>query len=363
MIILTVGFSRSNCIYVLLDHDDMKVDPRIIGYYEGKFRFSVKKKILEITRIDGYEGWPYGFKLRLFMATETIPDFTSTDYTYHGLRDERAPRDTTKVIFHPSVTTIWEYAFFRCESLLRITIPDKVTRIEEDAFHGCHSLRFIRLSINLEFIGKQAFLDCNSLQQAFLPPTVTHIGDGAFGLCKLLRYLNVPEAIEHIGEDVVLRCDRLLMRVNYKRDLHGTTTNNETVNEWLKTHHNKCPLSIVCYSTSVTPQMIQESIQADIKQKQRLINRFKILLVGRQRMGLEAVKTGEHEMVALHILCANPHVTGDCIRTYLQLAPEAADREDSEGMTPFHYLQRNEITFLEDRSFPSLKAWWDGCML
>jgi len=51
-------------------------------------------------------------------------------------------------------------------------------------------------------------------------------------------------------------------------------------------------------------------------------------------------------MTALHILCANPHVIGDCIRTYLQLAPEAADQEDSEGMAPFQYLCRNDITFV-----------------
>jgi len=68
-------------------------------------------------------------------------------------------------------------------------------------------------------------------------------------------------------------------------------------------------------------------------------------------------------MTALHILCANPHVTADCIRTYLQLAPDAAEQQDSDGMTPFQRLCRNDFTFLEeDRSFSSLMAWWYGCM-
>jgi len=69
-------------------------------------------------------------------------------------------------------------------------------------------------------------------------------------------------------------------------------------------------------------------------------------------------------MTALHILCANPHVTGgDTIRTYLQLAPEAADQEDSEGMTPFQHLTRNDIAFIEeDMSFSSLMIWWYHCM-
>jgi len=68
-------------------------------------------------------------------------------------------------------------------------------------------------------------------------------------------------------------------------------------------------------------------------------------------------------MMALHILCANPHVTRDAIRAYLQLAPAAANQEDSEGMNPFQYLCRNDITFgEEDRSFSSLMIWWYHCM-
>jgi len=67
-------------------------------------------------------------------------------------------------------------------------------------------------------------------------------------------------------------------------------------------------------------------------------------------------------MMALHILCANPHVTSDCIRTYLGLAPEAAEQQDDDGMTPFQYLYGNDITFFDDRSFSSVMAWWYHCM-
>jgi len=67
-------------------------------------------------------------------------------------------------------------------------------------------------------------------------------------------------------------------------------------------------------------------------------------------------------MTALHSLCANPHVTGDCIRAYLQLAPEAANQEDSGGMTPFQRICRNDANFLDDMSFSSLMIWWYHCM-
>jgi len=79
--------------------------------------------------------------------------------------------------------------------------------------------------------------------------------------------------------------------------------------------------------------------------------------------GMErATEVDDQQMMALHILCANPHVTGDCIRAYLQLAPGAANQQDSEGMTPFQYLCRSGVNFFDERSFSSLVALWYGCM-
>jgi len=319
MIIVYIAESVSNSLDVLLEHDDAVPDPRIIGYYKGgyRFRFSVKGRILTITRIDVDEGWPIDFKLRAYLPTEDIPDFRSTVYTYHGLDGERAPEDVTEVIFHPSVTTIKYYTFYGCKSLVRVTIPDTVTRIEKKSFSHCDFLRFIRLSTNLEFIGMVAFQYCRSLQAVFLSPTVTHIGNRAFHGCKSLRFCILPDTIDHVGDHVFKRCNRLL-----------TTVSNI--------------LSKVCCSTSVNPQSIQECIDTHG--------------IGR------ATEVNNRQVTALHILCANPHVTGDCIRTYLQLAPEAAEQQDSDGMTPFQRLCRNDITFLEDRSFSSVMAFWYGGM-
>jgi len=320
MFIVYVPTSRSNSIDVELEHDDVVLDTRFISRYivwGHKFRFSVKGRTLTITRIDEDGGWIYGFRLRAYLPSEVIPDFASTVYTYWGLRDERAPKDTTKVIFHPSVTIIQREAFFGCDSLVRVTIPDAVTRIEVHAFYDCDSLRFIRLPANLEYIGYEAFCGCESVEAVFLPPTVTHIGDQAFLNCTSLRFCILPERMEHLPYMVFKGCDRLT-----------TTVSNN--------------LYRVCYSTSVNPQSIQECIDTHG--------------IGR------ATEVDDQQMTALHILCANPHVTGDCIRAYLQLAPEAAEQQESDGMTPFQYLCRNDIAFLEDRSFSSLMTWWYGCM-
>jgi len=247
-----------------------------------------------------------------YLPTEDIPDFTSTTYTYLGVDGDEAPEDVTEVVFHSSVTTIKGWAFRDCMCLGRVTIPDTVTWIEGSAFMGCHSLRFtIRFARTLEFIGDYAFAFCESLEAVFLSPTVTHIDDSAFMRCISLRFCILPEPIDYIGNGVFRGCNRLL----------STTVRNT--------------LSKACSSTSVNTQTIQECIHAYRIER--------ALEVNDQHM----------KKAAFHILCANPHVTGEAIRVYLQLAPEAAEQEDSEGTTPFQYLCRNDITILEYRHFSS----------
>jgi len=233
-------------------------------------------------------------------------------------------------------------AFYDCKSLVRVTIPDTVTTIEEGAFCASSSLTYIQLPRNLTSIGSYAFRGCTSLEAVFLPPTVTHIDDRAFQDCKSLRFFYLPQAIRYIGDRVMDGCDQVLTTVQYEYD-YGNVVNNDEVNQWLMQRHAHFHLHRACSSTFVTPQMIEVCIHTD---------------------GIErATEVDDQQMTSLHILCANPHVTGDTIRSYLQLAPGAADQEDSEGMTPFQYLYRNDIAFLEeDRSFSSLMAWWYHCM-
>jgi len=352
---------------------------------EYELSFSVSGRTLTITRIDedGDYGWDNDFSLCAYLPTEVIPDFTSTVYTYLGLLHESAPDDTTDVIFHPSIRIIQYRAFLLCKSLVRVTIPDTVTEIEEGAFLGCDSLKFIQLPPNLEFIGRQAFSYCTSLEAVFLPPTITHIGGMVFQGCTLLRIFYLPQAIEHLGEGVVEGCDQLFTTVRYERNgRYGFRSNNVEVNQWLMQRHANLYLHQACFSTLLTPHDIEACIH---------------------ERGIEcATETDEYPMTALHILCANPHVTGDAIHSYLQLSPEAAANaqdgtgktglhilcslpyqntftgdairsylnlapaavnvQDSNGKYPLQYLWNSDETFLEDRSFSSLMTWWYGCM-
>ena len=72
-------------------------------------------------------------------------------------------RYLTSIDIPNSVTSIGNYAFFRCKSLTSINIPNSVTSIEDDAFTGCISLTSINIPNSVTSIGNDVFYGCVSL--------------------------------------------------------------------------------------------------------------------------------------------------------------------------------------------------------
>lgn len=49
--------------------------------------------------------------------------------------------ELTEIYSHYNITTICKFAFWMCDSLTTIVIPDSVTTIDENAFWGCNTYR------------------------------------------------------------------------------------------------------------------------------------------------------------------------------------------------------------------------------
>ena len=82
------------------------------------------------------------------------------------------------------------YAFFICNSLTSITIPNSVTSIGKEAFAGCDALTSINIPSSIESIGANAF-HCDGLSEvnseATTPPSISegifsNIGNPPFTL-------------------------------------------------------------------------------------------------------------------------------------------------------------------------------------
>ena len=100
-----------------------------------------------------------------------ILEYTTTDgkmlFFYDNAFDAKIVLHTYtnkgKIIFDKPITTIGDNAFWNCENLTSITIPDSVTSIEEAAFSGCTSLTSVTIPDSVTSIEKGAFSYCTSL--------------------------------------------------------------------------------------------------------------------------------------------------------------------------------------------------------
>jgi hypothetical protein len=92
------------------------------------------------------------------------------------------------------ITGIGEMAFYRCERLTSVTIPNCVPVIGSFAFSGCPRLTVVTIADGVTTIGEAAFFGCESLAFVTIPDSVSSIGEGAFSNCGRLKAIPVSTA-------------------------------------------------------------------------------------------------------------------------------------------------------------------------
>ena len=113
------------------------------------------------------------------------------------------------IIIPNSVTIIEEWAFLGCYSLRSIDIPDSVTKMGVSAFRHCNSLKSVNISGGVTSIGDSAFANCESLKTINIPDSVTSIRDYAFSDCGSLKSVNIPDSVTSIGNCAFSNCSAL----------------------------------------------------------------------------------------------------------------------------------------------------------
>jgi len=104
------------------------------------------------------------------------------------------------------VMSIGNYAFYWCIALAEAVLPDSVIDVGGNAFCYCTALTNLRLSARLISMGSYAFSDCYSLKSLTLPLGMTSIGYGAFSGAQALTEVTVPETVTSIEDNAFFGC-------------------------------------------------------------------------------------------------------------------------------------------------------------
>ena len=117
------------------------------------------------------------------------------------------------------VTSIGDYAFYGCNGLSSVTIPESVTSIGNYTFYGCIDLASINVeSENIKYDSRNG---CNAIietttnvlilgcKNTTIPNSVESIGSSAFSGCSNLTSLTIPNSVSSIGNYAFLDCSGL----------------------------------------------------------------------------------------------------------------------------------------------------------
>lgn len=159
-------------------------------------------------------------------------DYYPAPWRYDYSRDTYRSQKVKMVIIGMGVTSIGRDAFYGCENMISIFMPEGISIIGDGAFSGCSSLIDVYIPESTRSIGgaafkgcesltkiripegtywlEETFSGCSSLMEIELPNSMLDIGEYTFKNCKSLQKIKLPLKVRSIGKAAFSGCENLL---------------------------------------------------------------------------------------------------------------------------------------------------------
>lgn len=113
-----------------------------------------------------------------------------------------------KINLNEGLDVIGGHAFYECNKLGQAHLPSTLRKVEEYAFQNA-GLTSVVFPQNLEFIGKIAYYGCQKIENIAIPEGIAQLYINAFGKCTAMKTLTLPSTLTELGEFAFNDCKAL----------------------------------------------------------------------------------------------------------------------------------------------------------
>lgn len=167
-----------------------------------------------------------GIKYHISNHSATVIKYTGSKYSGDIVIPETIQCDGENIV----VRTIGEEAFYECDGITSVTLPESIDSIGICAFWGCTGLTDIKIPDNTKYVGYTAFTNCTGFPvkggiryaDKFLIEAVDKgrtayqvqegtrwIGINAMSYLQHAESITLPSSLEVIGNFAFSGCERL----------------------------------------------------------------------------------------------------------------------------------------------------------
>ena len=159
-------------------------------------------KSVEQTTKEYYYDYIYDYQWGVFIACDELKEVVFEDGIKTiptGFCANNSSIETVKI--PESVTSIGEFAFYKCKKLKETYFPKSLEKLGKSAYSGCSEIKEVIVPDTVTEMGESEFSNCISLEKAKLSNQVTSIPNSTFAGCIALKEAVVPDVVTYIGND------------------------------------------------------------------------------------------------------------------------------------------------------------------